>query len=63
MPFSLNQEMVKSDHAHKIIQHTFTPPNLGLPHTRSPLTPTINTLLAIRYSSMLFMYTNHLNTL
>ena len=45
---------------------TFTPsiqPNLGLPSTRPPLTSTINTLLAIRYSSILSTCPNHLNTL
>ena len=44
----------------------FTPsiqPNLGLPHTRPPLTSAINTLLAIRYSSILSTCLNHLNTL
>ena len=38
-------------------------PNLGLPHTRPPLTSAINTLLAIRYSSILYTCPNHLNTL
>ena len=45
---------------------TFTPsiqPNLGLPPTRSPLISAINTLLAIRYSSILSTCPNHLNTL
>ena len=45
---------------------TFTPsiqPNLGLPRTRPPLTSAINTLLAIRYSSILSTCTNHLNTI
>ena len=38
---------------------TFTPsilPNLGIPRTRPLLTSAINTLLAIRYSSILFTY-------
>ena len=45
---------------------TFIPsiqPNLGLPHIRPPLTSAINTLLAIRYSSILSTCPNHLNTL
>ena len=45
---------------------TFTPsiqPNLGFPHTRPPLTSAINTLQAIRYSSILSTCPNHLNTL
>ena len=45
---------------------TFTPsiqPNLGLPHTRPPLTSAINILLAIQYSSILSTCPNHLNTL
>ena len=45
---------------------TFTPsiqPNLGLPSTRPPLTSAINTLPAIRYSSILSTCKNHLNTL
>ena len=45
---------------------TFTPsiqPNLGLPRTRPPLTSAINTLLAIRYSSILSTCPNHLNIL
>ena len=45
---------------------TFTPsiqPNLRLPRTRPPLTSAINTLLAIRYSSILSICPNHLNTL
>ena len=45
---------------------TFTPsiqPNLSLPRTHPPLTPAINTLLAIRYSSILSTCPNHLNTL
>ena len=45
---------------------TFTPSiqdNLGLPCTRRPLTPAINTLLTIRYSSILSTCPNHLNTL
>ena len=37
-------------------------PNLGLPCTRPPLTSAINTLLAIRYSSILSRCPNHLNT-
>ena len=40
------------------IQH-----NLGLPRTSPPLTSAINTLLAIRYSSILSTCPNHLNTL
>ena len=45
---------------------TFTPsnqPNLGLPCTRSLLTSAINTLLAIRYSSILSTCPNHPNIL
>ena len=45
---------------------TFTPsiqPNLGLPHTRPPLTSAISTLLAIWYSFILSTCPNHLNTL
>ena len=45
---------------------TFTPsiqPNPRLPLTRPPLTSAINTLLAIRYSSILSTCPNHLNTL
>ena len=45
---------------------TFTPsiqPKVGLPRTRPPLTSAINTLLAIRYSSILSTCPNHLNTL
>ena len=45
---------------------TFTPsiqPNLGLPRNRPPLTSAINTLLAIRYPSILSTCPNHLNTL
>ena len=45
---------------------TFTPsiqPNLGLPHNRPQLTSAINTLLAIRYSSILSTFPNHLNIL
>ena len=45
---------------------TFTPsirPNLGLPRTRPPLTSPINTLLDIRYSSILSTCPNHLHTL
>ena len=45
---------------------TFTPsiqPNLGLPRTRPPLTSAINTLLTIRYSSILTTFPNQLNTL
>ena len=45
---------------------TFTPsiqPNLSHPRTRPPLTSVINTLLAIRYSSILSIWANHLNTL
>ena len=45
---------------------TFTPsiqPMFGLPRTRPPLTSAINTLLAIRYSSILSTCPNHLNTL
>ena len=38
-------------------------PNLGLPGTRPILTSAINTLLAIRYSSILSTFPNHLNTL
>ena len=38
-------------------------PNLSLPHTRPPLTSAINTVLAIRYSSILSTCPNHLNTL
>ena len=37
--------------------------NLGLPRTRPPLASAINTLLAIRYSSILSTCPNHLNTL
>ena len=36
-------------------------PNLGLPRTRPPLTSSINTLLALRYSSILSTSPNHLN--
>ena len=45
---------------------TYTPsiqPNLDLPRTRSPLTSAINTLVAIRYSSILSTCPNHLITL
>ena len=45
---------------------TFTPsiqPTLGLPRISPPLTSAINTLLAIRYSSILYIWPNHLNTL
>ena len=45
---------------------TFTPsikPNLNLPRTRPPLPSAFNTLLAIRYSSILSTCPNHLNTL
>ena len=45
---------------------TFTPsiqPNLGLPRTRPSLTSEINTVLAIRYSSILSTCPNHLYTL
>ena len=45
---------------------TFTPsiqPNLGLPRTRPPKTSATNTILAIRYSSILSTCPNHLNTL
>ena len=41
---------------------TFTPsiqPNIGLPCTRPPLTSAINTLLAIRYSSILSTWLSH----
>ena len=41
---------------------TFTPsiqPNIGLPRTRPPLTSGINTLLAIRYASILSTSPNH----
>ena len=44
---------------------TFTPtiqPNLGLPRTRHQLTSASNTLLAIRYSSILSICPNDLNT-
>ena len=44
---------------------TFTPtiqPHLGRPRTRTPLT-SANTLLAIRYSSILSTWPNHLNIL
>ena len=47
-------------------QATFTPsiqPTLGLPRTHPPLTSAINTLLAIRYSSIRSTCPNHLNTL
>ena len=37
-------------------------PNLDLPHTCTPHTSTINTLLAIQYSSILFTCPNHLNS-
>ena len=40
-----------------------TQPYLGLPRTRLPLTSAINSLLAIRYSSILSTFPNHLNTL
>ena len=49
-----------------LLKATFTPtiqPNLGLPRTRLTLTSAINTLLAIRYSSILSICPNHLNTL
>ena len=45
---------------------TFTPsiqPDLDLPSTRHPLTSSINTHLAIRYSTSLSTCLNHLNTL
>ena len=45
---------------------TYTPsikPNLGLHRISHPLTSTIKTLLAIQYSSILRMCSNHLNTL
>ena len=45
---------------------TFTPsiqPNLGLPCTHPSLTSAINTLLDIRYLSILSTCPNHLNTL
>ena len=51
---------------HLLPKATFTPsfqPNLGLPHTRPPLTSAIYTFLAIRYSSILSTYPNHLNTI
>ena len=38
-------------------------PILGLPRNRPPLSSAINTLLAIRYSSILSTCPNHLNTL
>ena len=38
-------------------------PNLGLPHTRLLLASAINTLLAMKYSSILSTCPNHLNTL
>ena len=38
-------------------------PNLGLHHTSPTLTSAINTLMAIRYSSVLSTCPNHLNTL
>ena len=44
---------------------TFTPsiqPNHGLPHTRTSLNSAINTILAIRYLSILSTCPNHLNT-
>ena len=37
--------------------------NLGLPRTRPPITSAINTLLAIRYSSIISTCPNDLNTL
>ena len=40
-----------------------TKTNIGLPRTRPPLTSAINTLLAIRYSTIRFTCRNHLNTL
>ena len=49
-----------------LLKATFTPsiqPSLGLPGTRPPLTSAINTLLDIRYSSILSTCPNHLNTL
>ena len=51
---------------HLLPKATSTPsiqPNLGLPCTRHPLTSAINTLPAIRYSSILSTCPNHLNTL
>ena len=39
------------------------PPNLGLPRTRPPLTTASNTVVAVRYSSILSTCPNHLNTL
>ena len=51
---------------HLLPNATFTPsiqPNLGLQRTNPPLTSAINTLLAIRYSSILSTCPNHLNTL
>ena len=42
--------------------HTIHPSNLGLPRTRPPLTSAINTILYIRYSSILYTCPNHLNT-
>ena len=49
-----------------LTQATFTPcihPNFCLPHTRTSLNSTINTLLSIRYWFILFMFPHHLNTL
>ena len=37
-------------------------PNLGLTRTRAPLTSAVETLLAMRSSSILSTYPNHLNT-
>ena len=45
-------------------KETLTPsiqPNLALPLTRPPLTSAVNTLLAIRYSTILSACPNHLN--
>ena len=51
---------------YSVAQGHFTPsiqPNLRLPHTHPPITPAINTLLAIQYSSIFSTCPNHLNTL
>ena len=56
-------------HIHLLPKATLTPSiqaDLGLPRTRNPLTSAINTLLAIRYSSIysiLSTWRNHLNNL
>ena len=55
--FPIFRSLTRSLHRHSSIaqghHHTIHPATLGLPRTRPPLTSAINTLLAIRYSSIL----------